>query len=325
MNRWDRWTQYARGPKAPPPDHGIKMKKAGATWWGQQWISALEHVLEGDAGRLARGRTYARAGRVHDLVVKDGAVAAWVTGSRPKPYAVRIELAQLPEKAWARVVTAMAAEARFAAELLAGEMPKAIDEVFRAAKTSLFPTRRADLDTSCSCPDDGDPCKHVAAAHYVLGEAMDRDPFLLFELRGRTKVQVLEALRQARAKSGAPAAAVRDGAAPPAEAAVPRVTLGALGTSEYDRARGGLPSLHFSFEAPRAAGSMLRQLGAPAAWQGEESPDAVLGPVVQRAAETARRIAMAETDAQAPPPETPAVQPARAARAKKTKKRSRAK
>ena len=83
-------------------------------------------------------------------------------------------------------------------ELLAGQMPQAIDEVFVEAGVSLFPKQRADLKTRCSCPDWGDPCKHVAATHYVLGEAFDRDPFLLFELRGRTKHEVLSALRSAR-------------------------------------------------------------------------------------------------------------------------------
>lgn len=53
MNRWDG--SWERGTKKPPPDDGIRMKKAGTTWWGQRWIEALEHVLGGDAGRLARG------------------------------------------------------------------------------------------------------------------------------------------------------------------------------------------------------------------------------------------------------------------------------
>ncbi len=34
-NDWQRST-----PK-PPPERGIRMKKAGATWWGQRWIEAL--------------------------------------------------------------------------------------------------------------------------------------------------------------------------------------------------------------------------------------------------------------------------------------------
>ncbi|MGH8898718.1 MAG: SWIM zinc finger family protein, partial [Egibacteraceae bacterium] len=40
-------------------------------------------------------------------------------------------------------------------------------------------------DTSCSCPDYANPCKHVAAVHYVLAQTFDADPFLLPTLRGR--------------------------------------------------------------------------------------------------------------------------------------------
>jgi uncharacterized Zn finger protein len=197
-----RWREvFPRAAKQPPPAHGVKMKKAGTTWWGQLWIDALVTVLRGDSGRLARGRTYARAGRAHDLEVKSGRVTARVTGSRASPYRIELALAQLGEATWRSAIAAMAAKAEFAAELLAGQMPREIDEVFRSAGSSLFPRSRADLTTRCSCPDSGDPCKHVAATHYVLGEALDRDPFLLFELRGHTKDEVLEELRLARAGS----------------------------------------------------------------------------------------------------------------------------
>ena len=50
---------------------------------------------------------------------------------------------------------------------------------------SLFPDKRGDLQTDCSCPDWANPCKHIAAVYYLLGERFDQDPFLLFELRER--------------------------------------------------------------------------------------------------------------------------------------------
>jgi uncharacterized Zn finger protein len=283
------------------------MKTTGTTWWGQRWIEALAVVLRGDAGRLARGRTYARAGRTHDLVVTGGAVTAKVTGSRPTPYRVTIELAQLPDTAWAKAIAAMAKQAQFSAELLAGQMPKHIAEVFRDAGTSLFPAERADLVTSCTCPDWGDPCKHVAAAHYVLGEALDRDPFLLFELRGRTKAQVLGALRLARTgDAGATPArgrAARAAAATKPEAPevpeIPRVTLEALDPAAYDQPREELPALQLSFAEPEAHGAVLRQLGTPAAWSGSGSPAELLAPIVRAAAERARSIAMAEPELEA--------------------------
>jgi uncharacterized Zn finger protein len=303
MTPWGRGSWYTPAPKKPPPAHGIKMHKAGATWWGQRWIDALQNVLRGDSARLARGRTYARAGRTHDLVVKAGKVTAKVTGSRATPYKITIEIAQLTNPMWQKAIDAMAAKAQFSAELLAGQMPKEIDEVFLAAGASLFPRTREELVTSCSCPDWGDPCKHVAATHYVLGEALDRDPFLLFELRGRTKATVLDALRAARGSNGSAvskASSVR-AATKSVDAAltapeVPKVVLGKIKAVDYDKAREALPALNFSFDAPVTHGAVLRQLGVPAAWSGQSSPADTLTPLVRAAAETARRIAMAEPD-----------------------------
>jgi uncharacterized Zn finger protein len=349
VSRWDdsRWPRPA--PKKPPPAHGIKMQKAGVTWWGQRWIEALEDVLRGDSSRLARGRTYARAGRTHDLVIQAGKVTAQVTGSRPRPYKIEIQLAQLSKAAWTKAIAGMAEKAQFAAELLAGQMPREIDDVFRAAGASLFPKQRAELVTSCSCPDWGDPCKHVAATHYVLGEALDRDPFLLFELRGRGKAQVLDALRVARAGAPTPTPDKR----PPTntkkrptkkealsdvvevtapEPEVRRVTLGKLEPADYDRAREPLPALHFSFDAPPTHGALLRQLGLPATWTAGGSPSDSLAPLIHRAAEAARRIAMAEPEPQAAPPgeREPEIEPderplARSKKALSTARRARPK
>ena len=297
MSRWSNYGWYKPAPKKPPPERGIRMKKAGTTWWGQRWIEALENVLRGDSARLARGRTYARAGRTHDLVVKGGKVTAKVTGSRATPYKITIELTELSAPAWKKAIDGLAKKAQFSAELLAGQMPQTIDEVFVEAGVSLFPKQRADLKTSCSCPDWGDPCKHVAATHYVLGEALDRDPFLLFELRGRTKDQVLDALRAARGGVGeTPAKRAGKSMAAPEDVTleVPTVKLGKLKAAEYDRPREPLPALHFGFDEPVTHGAVLRQLGAPTMWEGYASPADVLVPLVRAAAETARRIAMTE-------------------------------
>jgi uncharacterized Zn finger protein len=294
LSAGDGWDGWQRGPKLPPPEHGIRVEKTGATWWGQRWIAALETISESYAGRLARGRTYARQGRTHDLVVGAGEVTARVTGSRPKPYEVRMTLTRLDDASWDKAIRAMAKKAQFAAELLAGGMPKEIDEAFRESGASLFPTKAADLDAKCSCPDLVRPCKHVAATHYVLGEALDRDPFLLFELRGRTKEQVLEALRAARTGEDDPEAEHGSSAL---DVAIPGVSLGEISPADYDKPREPLPALHLSFEAPSIPGVLLKQLGAPPAWSQDASPAEVLGPVVRAASEKARRLALAEVEA----------------------------
>ena len=73
-------------------------------------------------------------------------------------------------------------------------MPAEIEEVFSGAGTPLFPGP-ADLTMHCNCPDWGVPCKHLAAVCYVLAEAFDNDPFAMLAWRGRTREELLAALR----------------------------------------------------------------------------------------------------------------------------------
>jgi len=169
----------------------------GKSWWAGRWIAALEQLM--DAGRLTRGRSYARKGQVLSIEETEDGIAARVQGSRPKPYKISIRVKPLTDDQWEKVIDALAEQALFTAQLLAGEMPQDIEQAFSAAGVSLFPAKRGDLTTDCSCPDYANPCKHVAATHYILGERFDEDPFLLFRLRGRTQEQILQALRQRRA------------------------------------------------------------------------------------------------------------------------------
>lgn len=291
-------------PKRPPPEHGIKVRKFGATWWGERWIKALERFGYEYSARLGRGRSYARQGRVHDLTVKGGLVTARVTGSRPTPYRVTLRLTPLADRVWKAAVKAMATRAVFAARLLSGEMPKEIDEAFRPSRASLFPEREKDLTTECSCPDWANPCKHVAAVHYVLGEAFDRDPFLLFELHGRDKATVLAALRRFRAApddaSPAGEPGTRAGGAGEAPASVP---LKGIAPERYDAFRESVDDLRFHIGAPAAEGAILHQLGAPPSWRLPSTPQQLLQPAVTRAAALARELALgAAPERDAAPP-----------------------
>ena len=194
---------YFKPTKAIETKDGIKAQsKRGAfakNWWAQRWIVALERLV--DSGRLSRGRSYARKGQVLSIdETKDG-IAARVQGSRQTPYKISIKINHFTDAEWDDVIDALAEQAIFTAQLLAGEMPQDIEQAFERAKVSLFPSKHGDLETNCSCPDYSNPCKHIAATHYILGERFDEDPFLVFRLRGRTQEQVMQELRKRRAGS----------------------------------------------------------------------------------------------------------------------------
>lgn len=222
-------------------------------WWATRWIEALERLM--DPGRLTRGRSYARHGQVLSIEETRGGIDARVQGSRPKPYKISLRMEPLSDAQWERVIDALAEQAIFTAQLLAGEMPQDIEEAFKSAGVSLFPSSGGDLTTGCSCPDWANPCKHVAAVHYILGERFDEDPFLLFRLRGRTQEQVLEALRKRR--SGGEMAAEEDEELP--EKAAPlEESLG-----RFWEMGASLEGFSVSIQPPAVEMPLLKRLGDP--------------------------------------------------------------
>jgi uncharacterized Zn finger protein len=184
-------------------------------WWAQRWIDVLESF--GWRRRLERARNYARQGNVLNIDHNGHKVSARVQGTAPEPYKVSLSLEPFTDEQWSYVIESMSQQAIFSAKLLAGEMPQNIEKVFTENGLSLFPFTKFDIRSRCSCPDPANPCKHIGAVYYVLGDRFSEDPFVLFQLRGRTKEQIIEALRQMRSlnsTSGDEGASISDEAVP---------------------------------------------------------------------------------------------------------------
>lgn len=167
-------------------------------WWVEQWLALLDSYRF--KKRLERARVYAREGNVLTIEFKDQKVFARVQGTDPEPYQVSIWLENFTDEEWQYVVETMSEKAIFSAKLLAGEMPINIEKVFTANGLNLFPFKLDDVRSRCSCPDKANPCKHIGAVYYLLADRFGEDPFVLFQLRGRSKEQILEMLRQFRSR-----------------------------------------------------------------------------------------------------------------------------
>lgn len=261
---YDEWDAFPISQPIEVKD-GIKAKTErgafGKSWWAKRWIGILETF--GWGNRLQRGRTYARKGQVISIDITPGQVQARVQGSRPTPYTVKLLIQSLTDSQWEQAIDQMAQQAIFSAKLLAGEMPQDIETAFESAGITLLPQSSKDIKATCSCPDAANPCKHIAAVYYLLGEQFDDDPFLIFQMRGRTRDQIITALRSRRAYTIA--ADDQDTAQSDTASVEASPGLADLLTS-YFQAGVELDQISIEISPPPVEAALLKRLGtAPAA------------------------------------------------------------
>lgn len=207
---------------------------SGWTWAAARWMRPCEEKAPGE--QLAEGLEYARAGQTRQLEIKAGMISAKVQGRMPQAYKTAIRLPTFTPEQWDKATQAMVAQAKYAASLLAGELPTNIEDMFAPAGLSLFPTGAADLSVSCECNvftgkphdfgplppvlgPDGQPmpapprppvkagpgvpfCKHVCCLMFLTADRLATQPLMIFSLRGLAEGDLLERLRQARALQG---------------------------------------------------------------------------------------------------------------------------
>jgi uncharacterized Zn finger protein len=258
----------------------------GRTWWGKAWVDALEQRARLDPNRLPRGRTYARRGSVGALAVQPGEIRASVQGSRVTPYIVHVRVRVFEDKEWERLLDAIATKAAHTAALLDGELPPEIVADAAEVGVDLLPVA-GEVGPRCSCPDWADPCKHAAAVVYLAAELLDEDPFSLLLLRGRTRDEVLAALRHRRAsKTGSRAAAGGDRGV--------SVDPGVEARAVWSRARSGVPALPVVPLPPRRPGDPAPLAVDPPSSAGVQRAD--LAELAADAAERAWSLCLGEGD-----------------------------
>ncbi|MEL6441194.1 MAG: SWIM zinc finger family protein [Cyanobacteria bacterium J06621_8] len=203
-------------------------------WWVERWLDLLDTYRF--KKRLERGRSYAREGNVLNMEFANARAKAEVQGSEPQPYRVSLSLDSFSNEDWDFVIHKMSEKAVFSAQLLAGEMPETIEAVFTASGLSLFPFTLNEVRSRCTCPDKANPCKHIAAVYYQLADRFSEDPFIIFQLRGRTKNQIIERLRQIRSQKAQanPVKVKQTAVSPVVPATVENASTGVKGFWEYN-------------------------------------------------------------------------------------------
>ena len=106
----------------------------------------------------------------------------------------------LDEPAREALVEAVAAEAGRVAALLAGDLPYGLVEHAEEAGVELLPYG-GELAATCTCQAWADPCVHALAVLYQVTWLAEADPFVLLQLRGLPRDDLLARLH---ARDGQP-------------------------------------------------------------------------------------------------------------------------
>ncbi len=167
-------------------------------WWVEQWMELINSYRF--KKRLARAWSYAREGNVTSIRFEGRRVHARVQGTDEEPYKVKLWLDVLNDEDWSYVLEALTQKARWSAQLLTGIMPSDIERAFAASGKRLFPFKLQEVRSECNCPDKANPCKHISAIYFLMGDRFSEDPFVLFQLRGRTRTTLLADLAEQRSK-----------------------------------------------------------------------------------------------------------------------------
>jgi uncharacterized Zn finger protein len=105
-------------------------------------------------------------------------------------YRVEITIRPVTQRHWSAIRAACAGKIGSLVALLRGTLSGEVMEVMTRYDEGLFP-QPSEISFTCSCPDGASMCKHVAAAMYGIGSRLDKQPELLFLLRGADSSELI--------------------------------------------------------------------------------------------------------------------------------------
>lgn len=174
-------------PRAAPRRGGARATK----WWGKAWVRAVEEAAYAESD-LAAARTHSRSGRIGGITVDAGSFVAAVEDDRGL-WTVSGTVPVLDPASLTALVETVAAEAGRIAALMAGEFPHSLVEHAEEAGVELLPYG-GEFGSACTCAAWVEPCVHGLAVLYQLTWLVEADPFVLLQLRGLPRDDLLARL-----------------------------------------------------------------------------------------------------------------------------------
>jgi uncharacterized Zn finger protein len=162
-------------------------------WWGTAWHEKMEKLAE--SSRFLQGVGCVNGNRVPRCFLEGRTVVATVLDAGDARCIVRITFDAFTREQWDQLFANVRDLRALAKALSARDLPLEIQTAFSKAKLRFMPERFADLHLECGCADWLKPCRHLVAAWLKFGRDFERDPLLLFQLRGLERNELFDFLR----------------------------------------------------------------------------------------------------------------------------------
>lgn len=169
-------------------------------WWERRWLAVLRDLnLIAESEQV---RQLTQGYRVRQLEVSTGRIDGKVHHRELGDCSVAIDVARLTDDQWEAVLDALSSQATASAQLLAGEMPREVEQIFADAGAALMPVNASEIRQSCSCCQDDEPvCRPALTVYLAVGDMLNDDPWLLLRLRGRDRQQIIRDLGVRRSQT----------------------------------------------------------------------------------------------------------------------------
>jgi len=178
-DRTEPFYDYADSRKPTGTTRKVSRSKIATTFWGLSWIDNLEQYHDYER-RMPLGKSCMRAGGVLHLDITTGLIFARVMDDGT--HEVHIRIAPLEDTRWQTLVKKCAGEVLSLTDLMSGKLSHGVLLALTNHDSGVFPMP-TEVKMTCSCIDDASVCKHVAATLYAVGQHLDKEPLLFFELR----------------------------------------------------------------------------------------------------------------------------------------------
>ena len=155
-------------------------KTYGTTIWGAAFLKVIE--IETDLGRLSRGKSYANTGKVYDIKLQDKRIGAKVRGNYQPFYQTALNFTPFVKGDKQFIIDYINKNPLILAQIMNSKLSPELLDFLKKNEIDLF----GGFDMQCSCPDfyGTYACKHIAGLYFILANEIDKNPFILFSLRG---------------------------------------------------------------------------------------------------------------------------------------------